>query len=126
MEAEAGVTEIDTSVGEAPVPVSETLCGVRGALSVNCTAPFRVPVTVGVKVTETMQVAPTAMLVGQLLVCAKSPLATIPVILSTAEPLLVTVIVLAALVVLVVWLGKVRLDGLNEIPATPMPVPVSA
>ena len=102
MEAEAGVTEIDTSVGEAPVPVSETLCGVRGALSVNCTAPFRVPVAVGVKVTETMQVALTAMLVGQLLVCAKSPLATIPVILSTAEPLLVTVIVLAGLVVLVV------------------------
>jgi len=85
-----------------------------------------VPVAVGVNVTETVQVAPTAMLAGQLLVCAKSPLATMPVIFRTAEPLLVTVIVLAALVVLVVWAAKVRLVGLNEMPGTPMPVPVRA
>lgn len=84
------------------------------------------PVAVGVNVTETVQVAPTAMLAGQLLVCAKSPLATMPVIFRTAEPLLVTVIVLAALVVLVVWAAKVRLVGLNEMPGTPMPVPVRA
>ena len=51
-----------------PVPVSVTVCGLVDALSVMVTAPFRVPVAVGVKVTEMVQVAPAASEVPQLLV----------------------------------------------------------
>jgi hypothetical protein len=33
--AVAGATLMETSVGDVPVPVNVTLCGVKGALSVN-------------------------------------------------------------------------------------------
>jgi len=68
IELVAGVTAIDTSVAAAPVPVSETDCGLSTALSVKVTAPGRVPVVVGVKVTETVQEAPTPRDAVQLLV----------------------------------------------------------
>jgi hypothetical protein len=47
----AGVSVISV----APVPVSETVCGLFGALSVTVTVPVRVPVWVGLKVTLNLQ-----------------------------------------------------------------------
>src|SRR5256712_666884 len=64
--------------GAVPVPVRLTMCGLPAALSVMVIAPVRVPVAVGVKVTLMVQLAPAATEVPQVLVCAKSPLATMP------------------------------------------------
>lgn len=61
-ETEIGVLEL------APVPLRATLCGEPVALSVMVRLPFRVPVAVGVKVTEIVQLAPAATLVPQVLV----------------------------------------------------------
>lgn len=61
-----------------PVPDRATLCGLPGALSVNCSEPVRVTVWVGVKVTFASQVDPAA-IVPQLtqritfLVCLTAP-----------------------------------------------------
>lgn len=51
-----------------PVPCKVTLCGLPAALSVMVTAPLRVPLSVGVKVTLTVQLAPMPTVVPQLLV----------------------------------------------------------
>ena len=53
------------------VPLSDTACGLAAALSVNVMAPVGVPAAVGVKVTETVQLALAARLVPQVLVSAK-------------------------------------------------------
>jgi len=60
--------------GAAPVPVSETLCGLLEALSVMVSVPGREPLAVGVKLTLTVKLELAATLAPQLLVCAKSPL----------------------------------------------------
>ena len=86
--------------GVVPVPVRATECGLPPALSVMLTLALRVPVAVGVKVTLMVQVLPAANvlgLIGQVLVCAKSP-AFVPampilVMVRSAVPLLVKVIV---------------------------------
>jgi hypothetical protein len=59
--------------GAAPVPVRLRVCGLPAALSVRVTAALRVPVAAGVKVTLIVQLAPAAIELPQLLVCAKSP-----------------------------------------------------
>src|SRR5437899_310696 len=79
--------------GAAPVPVRLTDCGLPAALSVMVIAPVRVPVAVGVKVTLMAQLAPAATDVPQVLVCMKSPLATMLVTLSATVPVLVSVTV---------------------------------
>lgn len=56
------------TAGSPPVPVRLTVCGLAPALSVMVSAPVRVPVAVGVKVTLIMQFAPAATLAPQLLV----------------------------------------------------------
>ncbi len=61
------------------------------ALSVMVTAPVLVPKAVGVKVTLTVQLAPTPTLEPQLLVWEKSPLAVMLVMLSVALPALLRV-----------------------------------
>lgn len=53
------------------VPVSATDCGLPLALSVMETAPLKLPLLCGVKVTLIVQLAPPASEAGQLLVCAK-------------------------------------------------------
>src|SRR5947209_4698591 len=82
-----------------PVPLSETVCGLPLAESVTVIAPVRVPVVEGVNVTEMLQLAPALNELGQAFVCAKSPLAAMPLIVSAAPPLLVNVTLCAALVV---------------------------
>jgi hypothetical protein len=89
-----------------PVPVRETLCGLPAALSVTVTLAVRVPIAVGLNVTLIVQLAPAARvlgLMGQVVLCAKSP-ALVPVIpillmVSAAVPLFVSVTVFGALVV---------------------------
>ena len=61
-----------------PIPVRDTPCGLPTALSVMVIAPVRVPAADGVNVTNMLQLAELARLLPQLLVCEKSPLATIP------------------------------------------------
>jgi hypothetical protein len=69
--AEACTGTIDTVLLDCePVPVKVTVCSVEGALSLKVTYPVRVPVAEGEKVTCTVQFAPAASEVPQVLVCA--------------------------------------------------------
>src|SRR5436305_136269 len=89
-------------VGAAvPAPESVTLCGLPAALSVIVTAPVRVPVAVGVNVRLMAQFAPAASDVPQVVVCAKSPMAAMPVMVRAVLPVFESVTVCAALVVLI-------------------------
>ncbi len=66
----------DRVTGTTPVPANEAVCGLFCAPSLTLSAPDLLPVTVGVNVTETVQLAFAARLLGgegQLEVCAKSP-----------------------------------------------------
>lgn len=60
------------AVGTTPMPVSETDCGLLGALSVIVTTAFLAPAAVGVKVTVIVQLPPAATDGTQLLVWPKS------------------------------------------------------
>jgi hypothetical protein len=64
MLAVAGESEIETKLAGAPVPVSETVCGLLVAESVKLKVPDRVPVALGENVTEAVQVAPAAKVAG--------------------------------------------------------------
>ena len=62
-----------------PVPLRLTVCGLFPALSVKVSVPVAAPVAVGVNVTPTLQVAPEATLVPQVLLeIPKGPLTTMP------------------------------------------------
>src|SRR5947208_1915195 len=108
------------TAGAVPFPLSATVCGLPPALSVTDSVPVRAPEVVGVKVTLIEQLAPAAKvagLVGQalapVLVAAKSPEAAKEVIVKAAVPVLVSVAVTGALVVMSSWLPKPRLVGAN-------------
>jgi hypothetical protein len=97
-----------------PVPVKETLCGLFGALSVMVTAPVRVPSWVGVKVTLNLQLLLTASALPQVEeLMAKSPLATMLVMLRVPAPELVIVTVLAAEVLPVTVFANVNDVGVR-------------
>ena len=86
-----------------PLPESETLCGVPGALSVKEREALRVPFAVGAKLILIWQLAATATLPWQLLVSRKSP-EFVPVIatfdkFSGPVPLFVSVRLCGELVV---------------------------
>ena len=107
----------------APVPVSGTVCGEFGRLSATNSCPLRVPVTVGVNVTETVQVAP--MLDPQVLV-ANAKLPVTEMVTGRLEPVeLVSVIDWGALVVPTIWLAKANDEGLKVTPPAAVPVPLS-
>jgi hypothetical protein len=93
--AGVAVTVITVAV---PVPVKLTVCGEFDAVSVSEIVPVRVPATVGVNVTFTVQFAPAFSVVPQLFVCAKSPVDATEMEVF-APPELVTVIGWLALVV---------------------------
>ena len=93
----AGVAVTVTTVA-VPVPVKLTVCGEFDAVSVIEIVPVRVPVTVGVKVTFTVQFAPAFSVVPQVFVCAKSPVDATEMDVFAA-PELVTVIGWLGLVV---------------------------
>jgi len=56
------------AVGATPVPVRLTVCGLPVSSSATESVPVRVPVCVGVNVTETMQLAPVASVAAHVLV----------------------------------------------------------
>jgi len=92
------------SCGTPLVPLSETVCGEPGALSVMEMEALRVPIAEGVKVTWIVQLPDPAATVVQLFVCEKSaafvPLIAIPLMLSVAVPGFVMIIDSAVLLVL--------------------------
>ena len=106
-----------------PVPLRLTVWGLPAPLSVTLNVPLRGPDAEGVKVTLILQLPPAANVVPQLLVCAKSPLAEMPVMVSGPVPLFVRVTVCAALVVPMFCPAKVRLVGDRPAEGT-VPVPL--
>lgn len=70
-----------------PMPARDTTCGLSAALSVKVMLPFRAPVAVGVKTIVMVQLAEPARALPQLLVWAKSPLATILAMLRASPGL---------------------------------------
>ena len=100
----SGSVVVDIVSATTPVPLRLTVLGLLGALLVIVTAPVRVPVAVGVKVTLIVQSAPAASVVPQVVVREKSPLAAMLVIFSTALPVLLKVNVCAELVLPTLWL----------------------
>ena len=78
-------------MGDVPVPLIETVCGLPVALSVTETVPLALPVIVGAKLTLMVHELPAATLVPQLFVCVKPALVAIPEMVSVALPLLVSV-----------------------------------
>jgi hypothetical protein len=115
----------------APVPVRPTACGLPVALSAILIEAVRVPAAVGLNVTLIVQFAVAASDAGQVLVWAKSP-ALVPVtltlvIVNAALPLLVSVMLCAALVVPTVCELKVKLVGASVTagPLAPVTVPVA-
>jgi hypothetical protein len=101
-------------LGVTAVPLSETVCGLPAALSVNVTVPFTLPVVSGARLTLTAQFAPGARVVPQLLVSVKFALAAMLVILSAAVPELVSVISRGSLVWPSTSSPKVRLLAEKE------------
>jgi hypothetical protein len=90
--------------------------GLLKSLLITSVTPLRVPVADGVKVVETVQVAPGRRDVGQLLLEEKSPVAeTVPSTrLCVVEGFLI-VEVWGGLVVPTDWPAKVSLTGFSEI-----------
>jgi len=71
-----------------PAPESDTDWGLVDASSLMTSFPVRVPTAVGVKLVETVQVAPDASACGangQLLICAKSPVTESDIIVSGTD-----------------------------------------
>src|SRR5437588_5051440 len=100
MVPEVGETERETSAAVLePVPLRLTVCGLPVTLSVTLKLPVHVPDAVGVNVTLMLQFPPAASEPPHVLVAAKSPLATMLVIVSAALPVFDSVTVCAALVV---------------------------
>jgi hypothetical protein len=111
--------------GPTPVPARLTVRGLFQALSVTVMVPVRLPIAVGVKVTEMLQVAP-GLTEPQSSVSAKSPLAATLVTFSTEAPLFVTITVSAALAVVTSCSAKVTLEGEGASPGPLKPVPLKA
>ena len=87
--------------GRTPVPDSGTVCGLLGALSAKVSVPDSVPRFVGVKVILTLHFLLGASVAPHVFAeIAKLPLTLILLMFSVADPVLVTVTDLAALVVL--------------------------
>ena len=88
------------------------------------TAPVRVPIAVGVKVTLRVQLAPAARLALHVFISEKSPLTMMPIMLRAELPLLQSVTVCALLHVPTACAGKVREAGERLITGVATPVPV--
>lgn len=98
-----------------PCPLSVTTCGLPVALSVIESVPLTVPLACGVKVTETVQLAPTAREALQVVVWANPLLGRIAVSETEVVPVFVIVTTFAALVVPFNCVPNVRLVGDKEI-----------
>jgi hypothetical protein len=108
-----------------PVPVREVVCGLPRLLKVTVTLPARFPVAVGVNVTLIVHIPVATTVVPQLLVCVKSPLATMLVMLIAAPVLLLAVIIRAVLLDPRPSVPKESIEG-DRVIAEPTPVPLNA
>ena len=97
-----------------PVPLRLTTWGPSDALLLIVREPVTEPLTVGLKRTEIAQLFPARTEPPHALFWVKAAVTVIPVILSVAFPVLLSVTVLAELVVPTACLPKFRLDGLTE------------
>src|SRR5262249_15170631 len=114
--------------------LTATVCGLPGASSVMLMEADLLPVALGVKVTEIVQLAFAASVLGAIGQVgfganAKSPAfvppSVIELIVSGAVPVFFSVTDCSGLVVLTVWLPKVRLAGVS-VTAGCVPLPLSA
>ena len=102
---------LERETGGQPFPVKPIVCGLSEALSEIVIAPVRVPSIVGVNVILILHFFPGRIELPQVFVCEKSPLATMPVKVSEALPVLDNVAVFALLVVETTWFPKLKLVG---------------
>jgi hypothetical protein len=86
--------------------------------------PVKVPFALGVKVTLIVQEAAGFRVAPQVFVWANGPVAAMLATVRIPRPVFVRVAFMAGLVVLIIWLGKVRPLGEN-VTAGNTPVPVS-
>jgi hypothetical protein len=111
-----------------PVPPSAACCGLPAALSVTLRAAERAPLAVGLNVTLMMQLDPAASELPQVWVWAKSPglfpLTAMLVIVKEVVPTFVSVTFIAALVVPIAWVKKLRLTG-ESFAVVPIPLTVT-
>lgn len=115
------------SVKSWPAPLSPTLCGLPGALSVNERLPLAEPPVVGVNVTATVQVpeAGTGVDVEHVVpvaAIANGPEAAMAVKVRLALPVFVSVTVCALLVLFTSWAEKVSAADRLTTGAVPVPV----
>ena len=82
-----------------PVPCSEIVCGLLGALSVIEIEPVTVPIVVGLKVTDIVQLLPGFTVAPQFEVSPNGPLIAPFEIYRVPRPVFVSVTVCALLVV---------------------------
>jgi hypothetical protein len=109
--------------GAAPVPVRETTLGLPVALSVIVNEPEREPTAVGVNVTYSEQLLLAARFAPQVLVCAKSPVITMELIVRLALPVLERVTDCAELAVFISWpLNVSELADNPGVGAAPVPL----
>jgi hypothetical protein len=94
--------ESPSAGGNTPVPLRLIVCGLPAPDEVMLIAPVRVPATVGVNVTVTVQVAFCASVAAQLFVCVKSPVAAERAMLLMPPLFAARVTVCEALVVFVI------------------------
>src|SRR5438128_3753729 len=90
---------LKAAFGSVPVPRRGIACTLPGASSVMASAPPRAPEPVGAKATSITQLDKLVTLEPQLLLCLKSPLAMMPLMLTLRGPLLIRVTCSARLVV---------------------------
>jgi hypothetical protein len=114
--AVVGITVMPKSgLPVVPVPVRTAVCGLPASLSVTLNVAVAAPAVVGRNVTLMVQLAPTASVLPQLLVCANNADDTPPMVtemeVAVAALLLVRVTVCPGLVVLMVWLPNATVVG---------------
>ena len=109
-----------------PVPVSATVCGLPGALSLIVNVPVLGPLVVGSKKTPIAQLEPGARLLPQALSVPKSLglVVTLP-ISRAALPLFITVTLFGSPDVPTYWLPKVALCGVTDTAGAGMVVPLN-
>ena len=109
------LTGDSVATGATPVPLIGTVCGLPGALSVNLTVDDRLPVLVGANITLIVQLAFAAREEGQLLVCEKSAVLLLEILMFVTDkdafPVFVSMIACGVLPMPTCWFPKLRLVG---------------
>jgi hypothetical protein len=116
---------VESVKGEAtPVPLSVTICGLVGTLSVKVNAPVVAPPAVGVNTTLTVQLVAGFRGTEQLSVSEKAPLALMLEMVSVVAPPFVTTTGIGPLATPTVTWPK-AIVGVERVRVVVIPVPVS-